>query len=37
MKMENRVFASAGGIVQSVGVKEGDQVAAGKELVRLSP
>jgi biotin carboxyl carrier protein len=37
MKMENRVFASAGGVVQSVGVKEGDQVAAGKELVRLSP
>jgi biotin carboxyl carrier protein len=37
MKMENRVFAQAPGIVTAVAVKDGDAVATGKELARLSP
>lgn len=36
MKMENRIFAQAGGSVQTVAVKEGDAVATGKELVRIA-
>jgi biotin carboxyl carrier protein len=37
MKMENRVFAQAPGVVTSVAVRDGDAVATGKELMRLSP
>lgn len=37
MKMENMVFAGASGVVQSISVQAGDQVAAGKELLRLAP
>lgn len=36
MKMENRVFVAVGGLVSAVGVKEGDAVATGKELVRIA-
>jgi len=36
MKMENRIFAARAGTVQSVAVKDGDAVATGKELVRLT-
>lgn len=37
MKMENRIFASNGGIIQKISVREGDNVGVGKELVRLMP
>lgn len=35
MKMENRVIASTGGIVDQVKINEGDTVAAGAELIRF--
>lgn len=37
MKMENRIFAQAGGTVQAVAVAEGDAVQTGKELARIAP
>lgn len=37
MKMENRVFAVAGGTVLSVAVGDGDAVQTGKELLRITP
>jgi biotin carboxyl carrier protein len=37
MKMENKVFAAAAGVVAAVAVKDGDPIATGKELLRLGP
>ena len=36
MKMENEIVARHAGVVQAVGVAEGDQVANGAELIRLA-
>lgn len=35
MKMENRIFASQGGIIGNLAVKEGESVATGRELLRI--
>jgi biotin carboxyl carrier protein len=35
MKMENKIHASASGKIKFLGVKEGDSVAAGAELIRI--
>ncbi|MFA7412542.1 MAG: biotin/lipoyl-containing protein, partial [Tissierellaceae bacterium] len=35
MKMETQVTAAAGGIVQTIAVKEGQNVEAGELLIRL--
>jgi len=35
MKMENKIHASASGNITFMGVKEGDSVAAGAELIRI--
>ena len=37
MKMEHALLAPRAGTVASLGARDGDQVAAGDELVRLAP
>ena len=35
MKMENQIFATDGGTVKAILVKEGDQVAEGQALIEV--